>query len=87
MVVMIDVGLDDPFEIVPRHDQHPIKTLGPDGAHPASRDGVYLRCPDRRLNDLTPLAPEHLIERRCELVVPISDEELKVRIPLVKIDP
>ncbi len=82
---MIDVHLDNPFEMTPRHDQHPIKTLGPDRSHPAFREGVCLRCLDWRLNDLKPLAPEHLIERRCELFVPVSDEELKTVISVVEV--
>ena len=49
------------------------------------RECVCLRCPNWRSNDPKPVAPEHLIERRRELLVTISDEELKVRIPLVEV--
>lgn len=82
---MVDIDPDDPFEVTPRDDQHPIKTLRPDGSDPALREGICLRRPDWRSNDLKSLAPEHLIERRRELGVTVPDEELKVRVPLVEV--
>ena len=75
-VVVLDVLVDNGFELSTPEDQHPVQTFTSDGPHEALGEGVGSRCPDRRTEDPNALGAEHLVEAGRELGVAIPDQEL-----------
>ena len=74
-VVVAGVDAEHVLEMAPADDQQPVETFGADRAHEALGVGVRLRCTDRRVDDLDPLAEEHLVEGCAELAVAVMDQE------------
>lgn len=68
-VVVAGVDAEHVLEVAPADDQQPVETFGADRAHEALGVGVRLRCTDRRVDDLDPLAEEDLVEGCAELAV------------------
>jgi hypothetical protein len=56
-------------------DQHPVKTLAPDGADPPLGVGGGLRRARRTIEDFDAEISEHGVEARGELGVAIADQE------------
>jgi hypothetical protein len=71
LVVVLDVGPKDAFQVSSAEDQGPVQALGPDGAHPSFPERVGVRGPDRGQDD--PHAPrvEHLVEGPGDLGVSV----------------
>jgi hypothetical protein len=71
LVVMGDVGPEDPLEVSSAKDQGPVEALGADRAHPSFAERVGVRGPDRGEDDPHGLRAEHLVERPGELGVSV----------------
>ena len=74
-VVVMNVGRKDSFQVAAVHDQEPVEALTADGPDPPFDLCVRPRRPYRRADGPNPLRAEHLVERSCELVVAIVDQE------------
>jgi hypothetical protein len=84
-VVMLDVELDHLLQVSPTEDEHPVQALRPDRAGPPLGEGVGLRCPDGRRDDLGPVGAEDLVEARGVLGVPVPDQESDAQVPILKV--
>jgi hypothetical protein len=82
VVVVSDVGLEDPLEVTPAEHEHPVQILGPRRADPSLGERVRSRCPEWRLDDAHSFCPEDLIEGPGELRVPVPDQEPDALKPL-----
>lgn len=74
-VVVLHVDPEDVLELSAAYDQDPVETVAADRADPALREGVRVRRPERRADDLSALAPEDVIEGTRELAVAVMDQE------------
>ena len=74
-VVVLDVDAQDPLELSAVCDQEPIETVTADRADPAFSEGVSVRRPKRRADDLDALAAEDIVEGEAELAVAVVDQE------------
>jgi hypothetical protein len=63
-LVVLDVHPEHTLEVPTAQDEHPIQALGPDRADPTLGEGVGLRCPDGRGDDLRPVGTKDLVETR-----------------------
>ena len=68
-VVVVDVLVDDGFEMATTEDEYSIQTFTTDGSYKPFSEGVGSRCPDRRPKDPDALGAEDLIESGRELGV------------------
>jgi hypothetical protein len=75
VVVVLDVGAQDVFEVAAANDQEPVRAFVADGADESFRVGVRLRRLHWRVDDPVSLAAEYLVEGGGELAVPIVDQE------------
>jgi hypothetical protein len=75
-VVVVDVRMDDGFEMSTTGDEHPVQTFTPDCPDEALSQGVGTRSFDWRSNDVDTFCPEDLVEAGGELGVAIRDQEL-----------
>ena len=75
-VVVLDVFVDDGFEMSTAEDEHPIQTFTSDGPDKPFSKGICTGCPDRGVDDPNAFGTEDLIEARGELGVPVPDKEL-----------
>lgn len=73
-VVMFDELSEHTFQMPRVEDQQPVQTFRPGRTNEALREGVRLRCSDRRSNDAEALALKHGIEAPRELLVAITDQ-------------
>ncbi len=77
IVVVLEVGRQDVFEVASADDQEPVEVFAAQGdADEALCGRVRLRCPRRRAEDPDVLALEDLVERGRELRVAVADQEL-----------
>ena len=74
-VVMLGVGVEDPFEMSPAPYQDPVEALGPHCPHPELGEGVSPSRTDRRADHGDALSPEALVEGARILGVPVADQE------------
>jgi len=74
-VVVLDVLVDDGFEMLTTEDEHPVQTFTPDSPDEALGDGVGTGSFDRRSDDPDTFCPEDLVEAGRELGVAIPDQE------------
>jgi hypothetical protein len=81
--VVREIGPEHSFEVPTPVNQDVVKALLAHGPDEALRDGIRPRRPDRRADDSNPLGSKHLVERSCELGVPVADEEPDTRQPLL----
>jgi hypothetical protein len=81
--VVGNVGPEHSFEVPTTVDQDVVEALSAHGPHKPLREGIRPRCADRRSDDPDALGPKHRIERPRELGVPVAQEELDTRQPLV----
>jgi hypothetical protein len=51
LVVVLDVGAKDTFQVSSAEDECPVQAFGPEGAHPPFAEGVRVRGPDRGEDD------------------------------------
>jgi hypothetical protein len=82
VVVVLDVGPQDPFEMSAADDKEPVETLIADGADESLSVGVRLRRSHRRVDARDSFATERLVEGGGELAVAIVDHET---LPLEKV--
>ena len=75
-VAMVYVLAEDQQQVPLAGDQHPVQALAAGTAHPALRDRIHPRRPDRRPDDPHASRGEHGVEHRGELGVPVPDQEL-----------
>src|SRR5664280_474294 len=75
-VVVLDVPMDDCFEVATTKDEHPVQTFTPDSADEALSEGVCTRRPDRSSDDPDSIGGEDLVEAGRELGIAIPDQEL-----------
>src|SRR5665213_3633258 len=75
-VVVLDVLVDDSFEMSTTEDEHPVQTFTPDSTDEALGEGVCSGRSDRSSNGPDALGAEHLVEAGRELGVAIADQEL-----------
>ena len=78
-VVVIREHAKHALEVSTIHDQEPVEALRADGADKALGDGVRLRSPHWRLDDLNAFAGEDGVEVARELAVTVTDQETKPR--------
>ena len=74
-VVVVDVLVDNGFEMPSPDDQHPIEALPADRADEAPGKCIGTRCPDRDTDGSDALGVEYLVEAGRELCVAIPDQE------------
>jgi hypothetical protein len=74
-VVMVDVDVQDVFELSSACDQEPVEALAADSADPPFGERVCLRRPKRGSDDLDTLASEHFVEGAAELAVTVMDQK------------
>jgi hypothetical protein len=74
-VVVLDVLVDDDFEMSTTENEHSVQTFTPDSTDEALSEGVGTRCPDRSADGPNALGTEDLVESSSELGVAISDQE------------
>ncbi len=74
-VVVLRVDAEDMLELSAACDQEPIETVAADRADPAFGEGVRVRRPKRRADDLDALALEDVVEGEAELAVAVVDQE------------
>ncbi len=75
-VVVLDVLVDDGFEMSTAEDKHPVQTFTPDRADESFSEGVGTGSFDRGLDDADSFCLEDLVEAGSELGIAISDQEL-----------
>jgi hypothetical protein len=81
---VLEISLENTFEVPPVPDQRPVQALGADGPNRTLRVGVRVRRPRRNLHPLHAGRGEHRIERRRELGVPVSGSETgTLRVPTI----
>jgi hypothetical protein len=83
-VVMMDVLGQHSPQLPTSEDQHPVKHLTPNGAHPPLRIGVRPWRLHWRAQHLDPLGSEDRVERGGELPIPIADQEPEPTDPLLE---
>ena len=76
-VVVIGVLIEDQPQMPLPGDQHPVQALAAGAGDPAFGDSVRARRPDRGLNDPHADRGEQRVERRDELGIPVTDQELQ----------
>ena len=74
-VVVIREYAKHGLEVSTIHDQEPVEALRTDGADETLGDGVRLRSPDWRLDDLNAFAGKDGVEVARELAVAVADQE------------
>ena len=74
VVVVVDVPIQDAFEVSTVDDEDAVEALAPEGAGKTLRDGVRLGRRHRRAEDPDVLAAEDLVERGRELRVAVADQ-------------
>jgi len=74
-VVVVDVDVQNAFELPAAADQEPVEAIASDGADPAFGERVCLRRPKRGADDLDAFAAENLIEGVAEAAVAVVDQE------------
>jgi hypothetical protein len=74
-VVMINVLGQHRSQLPASQDQHPVKQLPPNGAHPPLRIGIRLRLRTGVRGPFDRLGSKYRIERGGELRVPITDQK------------
>jgi hypothetical protein len=74
---MLDVGVQDLFEVAAADDQEPVETLVADGADESLRVGVGLWGLHRRVDHLDSFPVEEFVEGGGELAVAIVDQEAR----------
>jgi hypothetical protein len=74
---VVGVLAEDQPQVPFAGDQHPVQALAAGAAHPAFRDRVRTRRPDRASDDPHADRGEHRVERPGELGVPVPDQELE----------
>ncbi len=72
---MVDEDPEHTLEMVPVHDQQPVKALGAGGTDEALRDRVRLRRTHRCADDIDALAAEDGVEVASELAIAVADQE------------
>jgi hypothetical protein len=72
--VLLDVLVQDEAQVALASDEHPIRTLGPNGAHEALRVRVHPRSLWRTPDDLDADSGEHGVEGVGELRVAVPDQ-------------
>jgi hypothetical protein len=77
VVVMLDVGAQDLFEVAAADDQEPVETLVADAADESLRVGVGLWCLHRRVDHLDSFTVKEFVEGGGELAVAIVDQETR----------
>ena len=75
-VVVLDVLVDDDFEMATTKDEHPVETFTPDSANETLSEGIGPRSPDRSSDCPDAIGPEDLVETGRELGVAIADQEV-----------
>src|ERR1039457_2809411 len=75
-VVVLDVLMDDGFEMSTTEDEHPVQTFTPDSTDEALGEGVRAGRPDRSSDGPDAIGGEDLVESGSELGVAIADQEL-----------
>jgi hypothetical protein len=75
LVVVIDVGTQNPVEVAIACDQQPVEAFGSHGPDPALGDRVGSGRSDRRLDDLDAFGREDLVEGSGELAISVVNEE------------
>src|ERR1019366_5721209 len=75
-VVVLNVLVDDSFEMSTTEDEHPVQAFTPDSTDEALGEGVCSGRSDRSSNGSDALGAEHLVEAGRELGVAIADQEL-----------
>ncbi len=68
-VVVLDVPMDDGFEVASAKDEHPVQTFTSDSADGALSEGVCTGRPDRCSDRPDAIGPENLVESGSELGV------------------
>ena len=74
-VVVTGVAAQDAFEVGFVHDQQVVQALRSHGAHEPFGEGVRIRGPIGRLEDLGTFSFEYFVEARHGLGVPVADQE------------
>jgi hypothetical protein len=74
-VVVLDVPMDDGFEVASAEDEHPIQTFTSDSADEALSEGVCTGRLDRSSDRPDAIGPKDLVESGSELGVAIADQE------------
>ena len=74
-VGVVDVGLQDVFEVASVDDQETVEAFAAERADETLRDCVRSRRASRRAEDLDVLALKDLVEGARELRVTVADQE------------
>src|ERR1022692_4145445 len=75
-VVVTGVAAQDAFEVGFVDDQQVVQALRSHRAHEPFGEGVRIRGPKWRLEDLGTFGPEYVVEAPHVLGVPVADQEL-----------
>lgn len=74
-VVVLDVLVQDGFEMTASEDEHPVQAFSSKGPDETFGEGVRLGRLDRRLDDRDPFGCENLDEGAAKLGISVTDEE------------
>lgn len=75
VVVVPDVGTQEPDQMPPAKHQHPVKALRTHGRHPPLGIGVRPQRLYRSSDDLRTLTTEHFVEGTAELGVMVTQHK------------
>jgi hypothetical protein len=76
---MVDVLLEHPLDVTPATNDQPVQALATGASHPALGMGVGLRSLKRCPDHPHAFTSQHVLERERELLVVVTDQELRSR--------